>query len=122
MGYYIKTFTRKIKLRDYFCNNNENQQARQIVTEPFIKCKSNWQPKNNHHTVEIFVEAVENNVENILQEKKKLPRNNLSESNKAAIDYFTKQDDIVISKADKGRATVILDVEKYISKANQQLT
>ena len=57
--------------------------------------------KENHHTIETFVEAVENNVGNILQEKKKLPRNNLSESDKAAIDYFTKRQDIVIIKADK---------------------
>ena len=57
--------------------------------------------KENHHTIETFVEAVENNVGNILQEKKKLQRNNLSESDKAAIDYFTKRQDIVIIKADK---------------------
>ena len=46
-GYYnkeklksdIKTFTRKIKLREYFYNNNKNQQTKKIVT--IIKCKSN---------------------------------------------------------------------------------
>ena len=62
-----------MKLREYFYNNNENQQAEQIGNEPAIKCKSNWEPKRNHHTSEIFVKAVGNNVENILQ-KKKLPR------------------------------------------------
>ena len=55
----------------------------------------------NHHIIETFVEAVKNNVENILQEKKELPRNNLSKSDKAAIDYFTKREDIVITKADE---------------------
>ena len=54
----------------------------------------------NHHIIETFVEAVKNNVENILQEKE-LPRNNLSKSDKAAIDYFTKREDIVITKADE---------------------
>ena len=57
-----------------------------------------------------------------MQEKKKFPRNNLSESDKAAIDYLTKQEDIVITKADKGGATVIMDVDEYISKANRLLT
>ena len=129
-GYYnkeelkrdIKTFTREIKLREHFYNNNENQQAEKIVTEPIIKCKSNWEPKKNHHTIETFVEAVENNVENILQEKKKLPRNYFSESDKAAIDYFTKREEIVITKTDKGGPTAIMDVDECISKANQQLT
>ena len=37
----IKTFTREINLREHFYNNNENQQAEKIVTEPIIKCKSN---------------------------------------------------------------------------------
>ena len=50
-----------------------------------------------------------------MQEKKKLPRNYFSESDKAAIDYFTKREDIVITKTDK-------DVDECISKANQQLT
>ena len=54
----IKTFTRKIKLREYFYDNNESQEAEQMVTEPVIKCKSNWQPKKNHHTIETFVKAV----------------------------------------------------------------
>ena len=79
------------------------------------------EPKKNHHAVETFVEAGENNVENILQEKKPLPRNNLSKTEKAALDYFTKREDIAIIKAGKGGATVIMNVEEYISKANQQL-
>ena len=79
------------------------------------------EPKKNHHTVETFFEEGENNVENILQEKKPLPRNNLSKIEKAALDYFTKREDIAIIKAGKGGATVIMSVEEYISKANQQL-
>ena len=79
------------------------------------------EPKKNHHTVETFFEEGENNVENILQEKKPLPRNNLSKTEKAALDYFTKWEDIAIIKAGKGGATVIMNVEEYISKANQQI-
>ena len=87
----------KIILRRHFCDNKENQQAHQVLSEPVIKCKSNWEPKKNHHTVETFVEAVENNVVNILQEKKELPSNNLSKCYKAPTDYFTKREDIVIN-------------------------
>ena len=71
--------------------------------------------------VETFVDGVENNARNILQEKKELPTNNLSKSNKAAIDYFTKRANIVSTKADKEGATVVMEVDEYISKANQQL-
>ena len=71
----IKNFIRKIKLKGHFYDNNENQQAEEIVIGPIIKCKSNWEPKKNHHTVETFVKAVKNNVRNILLEGKTLPRN-----------------------------------------------
>ena len=54
-----------------------------------------------------------------MQEEKKLPRNNLSESDKAAIHYFTKQEDIVITKLDKGGTTAIMGVDEYIGKAKQ---
>ena len=37
---------------------------------------------------------------------KELPRNNLSRSDTAAIDHFTKSEDIVTPKAEKDRATV----------------
>ena len=56
----------------------------------------------------------------ILQEKKELPRNSLSENDESVIDYFTKREDIIITKADKGGTTVIMVVEKHISKSNQQ--
>ena len=37
------------------------------------------------------------------------------------MEHFSKRNDLVITKADKGRATVILDVTDYIAKANEQL-
>ena len=52
---------------------------------------------------------------------KKLLKNNLTDTDKNAIEYFSKRNDLVITKADKGRATVILDVKDYIAKANEQL-
>ena len=52
---------------------------------------------------------------------KKLPNNNLTDTDKNAIDYFSKRKDLVITKADKDGTTVILDVKDYIAKANEQL-
>ena len=52
---------------------------------------------------------------------KKLSKNNLTDTDKTAIEYFSKRNDLVITKADKGRATVILDIKDYIAKANEQL-
>ena len=52
----------------------------------------------------------------------KLPNNNnLTDINKNAIEYFSKRNDLVITKAEKGEATVILDVTDYIAKVNELL-
>lgn len=94
----IKNFSRKMKLRGHFCCNKENQQADHIVSEPIIKCKSNWEPKKNHHTIETLDEAVENIVEIHLETKKELQRNSFSETVKAEINYFRKRQDIVATE------------------------
>ena len=52
---------------------------------------------------------------------RKLPKNDLTDTDKNAIEYFSKRNDLVITKADKGGPTVILDVKGYMAKANEQL-
>ena len=37
------------------------------------------------------------------------------------MEHFSKYNDLVITKADKDGATVILDVKHYIEKANENL-
>ena len=53
--------------------------------------------------------------------KNKLPKNNLTDTNKNAIERFSKRNNHVIMKADKGGATVILDEKDYFAKTNKQL-
>ena len=50
------------------------------------------------------------------QIQNKLPKNNLTDTDKNAAENFSKRNDLVITKADKGEATVILDVKDYIAK------
>ena len=42
----------------FFLLNDSNTIHKQkdisMVTEPIIKCKSNWEPKESHHIVETF--------------------------------------------------------------------
>ena len=118
----LESFNRKIKLKAFFCNKNIQKQETELANkEPNIKCKTNWEPKKNHHTVEMFIEAVNKDIVGIFSDTKKSPKNNLTDTDKNAIEYFSKRNDLIITKADKGRATVILDVKDYIAKANEQL-
>ena len=50
------------------------------------------------------------------QIQNKLPKNNLTDTDKNPAENFSKRNDLVITKADKGEATVILDVKDYIAK------
>ena len=78
-------------------------------------------PKKNHHTIHTFMEALSNDVDELFKHKQTLPRNNISQREKSIISEFSKQEDLVFTKADKGGATVILHVEDYIEKANKEL-
>ena len=50
-----------------------------------------------------------------------LPRDNLTKSERKALLNLQKRNDIIITKADKGGAVVILDIKDYIDEANRQL-
>ena len=69
-----------------------------------------------------FIEAVDNGIEEILEPKQTLPWSNISKSGKTIINELLKRDYLVFTKADKREATVILDVENYIEKANNDST
>ena len=46
---------------------------------------------------------------------------NLTDTNKNAIEHFSKRNNLVITKADTGGKTIILDIKDYIAKANEQV-
>ena len=48
-------------------------------------------------------------------DKNKLPENSLADNDKNAIAPFKKRNDLVVTKADKGGATAILDVKDCIA-------
>ena len=49
------------------------------------------------------------------------PKPNLSKGEQKSMEELAKRKDIIITNVDKGGAVVIMDIEKYINKANHQL-
>ena len=84
----------------------------------YIKSKSSWEP-TQVHTVSTFCEAVRKDIEQ--NQNKTKTSQNLTKGEKKALEDLGKRDDIIITKADKGGAVVILDVENYIKEAHRQL-
>ena len=93
--------------------------------EPYMgyKKKSNkdWLPKNIHHSVKTFIESVDQDLEKELRETQKDTKQNLTKGEIQSLNNLKKREDIIITKADKGGAVVILSVEDYLTEANRQL-
>ena len=53
---------------------------------------------------------------------KPFPKDNLTKSEREALNNLQQRDNTIITKANKGDAMVIMDVEDYIKKANRQLS
>ena len=70
-----------------------------------------------NHTVLTYIEATERELEKEQTKMKEKPYNNHRTSMKELSD----QEDIIITKADKGGAVVIVGVKDYIKEAERQL-
>ena len=105
-GHFNRSILKKIQQvsTGFFRNKNEHKQKTELANkEPSIKSKTNQEPKKNHHTKD----AVK------FPDKNNLPKNNLMDTNKSAIEHFSK-----CMEVDKGGATVILNLKNYIAKTN----
>ena len=67
------------------------------------------------------IEAFKNELQKEYHIKKKLPQNNLTKNEIEALKDLSIRDDIIIAKAGKGEAIVIIDIDSCINEANQQL-
>ena len=85
-----------------------------------FKPTSTWEPPKNHNTIIAFIEALNKNVDELFKHKQTLPRNNISQFGKDIISEFSKREDLVFTKVDKGGATVTLNVGDYIEKSNKE--
>ena len=79
-----------------------------------------WIPQKNHHTIETFIEATNNEINEEIAHMKPPKYSNLSKGEKKPLEDLQERDDIVIVYDDKGGAVVIIDVSNYIEKAERQ--
>ena len=111
----MNAYFRRVMLRAHFGPNN-NQDDEGLTSSG----NSTWLPKETHHTVKTYIQKVRNDFDSYISTPNS-SRPNLSPGEKEAMDDLAGRDDIIISKADKGGAVVIQDVDDYIQEANRQL-
>ena len=112
-----ETFYRRIMLKSHFGNSEP---------EPYMGYKKQpnkeWLPKEIHHSVKTFIETIDRSLENNLGTNKREKKQNLTKEEIKALHELKERDDIIITKADKGGAVVILNVDDYLKEANRQLS
>ena len=72
-------------------------------------------------TVLTDIEATQEELECKMENQKPQPFNNLTKDERKAWQELSERDDIIIKKADKGGAAVIVDVKYYTREAESQL-
>ena len=115
----LQNFFRLIKHKGYF-KNMENQQANDENQIFKAKTKEKWTPAESHPSIETFINLVD--INDAKNELKKRPKKNLTKGEMETLKQLEKRQDIIISNADKGRAVVIMNTDKYIEEADRQLS
>ena len=78
-----------------------------IRNEVKIKKRSTWTPKENHHSIETFIEAVNKNAESVITGKSKKPKSTVDKGETGALNKLSERTDVLRANADKGGAVVI---------------
>lgn len=121
---------RNIKLKSYFSNSNKPyEQKIKTFTNP-----STWTPSNYliPHSILNTINKINRTTDLLIGESevrslktgkniKLNERNNLSYDEFKALNEFKNNSNIILKPADKGGATVIMDVENYKAEAYRQL-
>ena len=110
-------FLRSIILRSHFGKNNNKK------LDPYHALKESnneWLPKKVHHTVDSFIEKFQKDLSK-LKPNTNRNKDNLTKPERHALNQLKLREDIIIMRADKGGAVVIMDIIDYAKEGNRQL-
>ena len=94
----INGFYRRIKLKAHFKEQTNNTKTEEdIFRKPTDKT---WIPPKNHHTIETFMEAANNEIKKEIARIKPPKYSKLSKGEQEALENLKEKDDVVIVNAD----------------------
>ena len=100
-------------------NNTNNEDSINKELQQKFKPKSTWRPNPPNRALDIFERSVK---QEILKCKPKHSRhNNLTKQERIGLNALKDNPDIVIKKADKGSAVVIMNTTDYLREGYRQL-
>ena len=93
-------------------NDSDPETAKNLEVQKHFKPKSGWRPYPPNRTLEIFQRSVK---QEILKSKtKKTKHNNLTKQERIGLKELKDNPHIVIKKADKGSAVVVMNTTETI--------
>ncbi|KAK3727397.1 hypothetical protein QZH41_007540 [Actinostola sp. cb2023] len=105
-----------MRLTEYFYDFNKDKTN---DDHPRFRNKSTWTPPTDRElSLNTFLDAVKLDISNI---KPIRTLDNLSKSERQALQELKQRPDIVIKPADKGSGTVVMNLQWYIDECNRQL-
>ena len=106
----MEDFYRRIKLKAHF-KNPENKVR--FTEEGVFRKPTNktWVPNNNHHSIDTFMEAARNEINNEIEKPKRPNYSNLFVKEQKTLQKLQSRDSTVITEADKGDTVVRLNIE-----------
>ena len=111
----VFSFCRKLRLREYFSD------VEMVNDESIARNKSTFNPERNRNTtLDTYIDFLKKTVENVGSQPIKA-KSNINSKQKESIQRLKNNTDIVFKQADKGGAFVIMDVEFYALKMQDQL-
>ena len=116
----MEDFYRRIKLKAHFkkAENKGRFTEEDIFRKPTNKI---WVPNNHHRSMETFIEATHNEINNEIIKTKRPNYSNLSAKEQKTLQELQPKYNIVITEADKNGTVIILDAEDYIKGAERPL-
>jgi hypothetical protein len=111
VGFYFLSVHRKLTLKK-FSTDNPSEETPKI--QRLFTPRSNWRPPIPNKTLETFYRAIKND---LIQENMKnrcLTKDNLSKEDRTFLKSLKENSQIVIKKADKGSAVVMMNTPDYL--------
>ena len=111
-----------------FMNNNANEKPTTDKTEEELNTelqhkfrpKSNWKPNPPNKTLDLFQRSVKQEI--LKSRVKKRHYNNLTKQEKIGLKKLKDNPNIIIKKADKGSAVVVMNTTDYLKEGYRQLS
>ena len=134
----FKDFHRRLVLKHHFYNDNNllDKEDRELVNilndnlmaeiDPHhnihknFKPKSNWKPANTHVSLNAFKHAFKKQL--LHSKNHKRPKDNLTKDERTGLKSLQDNKNIVIQKADKGSAVVVMNTTDYLREGYRQLS